>query len=117
MPSEDPKALLAELDTIIDQLTDLICRINITNSITKNENGETLTELIAKRDMMLKKTGLLNDFLDEASSVVNRHSSSEIKINSTVNVRELRKTVDSASESIRRIDTSIQEKNWTTELI
>ena len=55
--------------------------------------------------------------MNNASSLVHRHSASEIKIKSTVNVRELQKQVDSLSRELRELDEAIQEKNWTTELL
>ena len=45
-PSEDPKALLAELDECIKRLEELIARINKTNNETKSGN-KTITDLIA----------------------------------------------------------------------
>lgn len=116
-PSEDPKALLAELDDVTSRLQDLISRINMTNSRTFSSDGSTLTQLIAKRDVLTRKAEILRSFLDEASCKIGRGSASEIRVVSTVDVRELRKTVDSLSEEIRITDTRIQELNWTTELI
>ena len=114
-PSEDPSSLLAELDDAT--MRHLIARINLTNSVTRSKDGRTLTELIARRDVLTRKAEILRSFLDEASCTVNRSSASEIRIVSTVNVKELRKTVDSISEEVRLTDTAIQELNWTTELI
>lgn len=116
-PSEDPKALLAELDDVTSRLQDLISRINMTNSRTFSSDGSTLTQLIAKRDVLTRKAEILRSFLDEASCKVGRGSASEIRVVSTVDVRELRKTADSLSEEVRITDTKIQELNWTTELI
>ena len=45
------------------------------------------------------------------------HSVSEIKIVSTVDVRSLQKQVDKLSAQLRQVDETIQEKNWTTELL
>ncbi len=116
-PSEEPSSLLAELDDATMRLEHLIARINLTNSVTRSKDGRTLTELIARRDVLTRKAEILRSFLDEASCTVNRSSASEIRIVSTVNVKELRKTVDSISEEVRLTDTAIQELNWTTELI
>lgn len=52
-----------------------------------------------------------------ASALVRRHSASEIKVKSTVNVRQLQKRVDSLSRDLRELEETIQEKNWTTELL
>ncbi|MBR4504587.1 MAG: DIP1984 family protein [Candidatus Methanomethylophilaceae archaeon] len=116
-PSEDPKVLLAELDTITEQLTDLIRRINITNSLTKDRNGATLAELLARRDVMKRKGDMLRTFIDHASNRAERRVSTDIKIVSTVDVKALRKQADRISEDVRKTDNSIQELNWITELI
>jgi hypothetical protein len=60
---------------------------------------------------------VLRSFLQNASATVNRRSTSEIKIKSTVNVRELQKQVDACAKTLRELDETIQEKNWTTELV
>ena len=116
-PSEDPQALLAELDEVASRLEDLIARINLINSRTVSSDGSTLTQLIARRDVLTRKSEILRSFLDEASYKVGRGSASEIRVISTVDVRSLRKKADSLSEEVRITDTRIQELNWTTELI
>lgn len=116
-PGEDPAELLAELDSATSQLQDLICRINITNSVTVSPDGETITALIAKRDVLMRKVEIIRAFADESSRTVSRHSASEIRVLSTVNVRDMMKLADDISKEIRVTDTRIQELNWTTELI
>ena len=116
-PNEDPSALLAELDTIPSQLEDVISRINRTNGATVSPDGKTLAELVAHRDVMKRKASMLRSFLDSASETVGRHSASEIRIVSTVDVKKLRKEADALAEDVRKTDMAIQELNWTTELI
>ena len=64
-----------------------------------------------------KRDELMRQFLDHASARVQRHSVSEIKIVSTVDVRSLQKQVDKLCAQLRQVDETIQEKNWTTELL
>ena len=116
-PSEDPKVLLAELDTVTAQLEDLITRINITNSRTVSKEGVTLAALLARRDVMIRKSEILRSFLNDASRKTERRLSSEIKILSTVDVRELRKEVDRIAVVARSTDNTIQELNWITDLV
>ena len=115
-PAEAPKELFAELETCTAELETLIARINKTNCTTV-KNGRSITELIAERDVLAQKTGIYRDFLNSASSVVNRTTKSEIKIKPSVDVRVLQKQVDKMSKEYRELDTQIQELNWTTELI
>ena len=115
-PAEDPMELLRELEADYAQLEELISAINRTNNITKLEDGSTLSDLLAKRDCLKGKLSVLRGFLDNASAMVHRHSVSEIKIRSTVDVRQLQKQVDALSKDLRELEETIQEKNWTTEL-
>ncbi len=114
-PVEDPAQLLQEMDGMILRLEELILRINMTNA-QKLDNGETLTALLAKRECLQKKVGILRDFLDRASELVERSSYTEIKIRSTVPVPEKRKELDALSKELRTLDSRIQQLNWLTDL-
>ena len=115
-PSEDPKELLKELNKDFERLEELMARINHTNNETKS-GDVTLTDLIAKRDCLKQKISIMRSFLDNASETVSRYSKTEIKILSTVSVATLQKEVDKLSKELRETDETIQELNWTTELI
>ena len=116
-PAEDPMELLKELAADYAQLEELISAINRTNNSTRIEGRATLSDLLARRDCLKGKLGALRGFLDNASATVRRHSVSEIKIKSTVDVRKLQKQVDGLSKELRELEETIQEKNWTTELL
>ena len=115
-PSEDPEELLAELEEVSGQLEELIWRINTTNCSTVDAEGRTLTQPIARRDVLIQKESILRDLLNSASNRVDRYSRNEIAVHSTVDVREIRRQADALSAEIRRTDNTIQELNWTTEL-
>ena len=116
-PAEDPAELLKELEADYARLEELISAINRTNNSTKLEGGATLSDLLARRDCLKGKLSVLRGFLDNASAQVHRHSASEIRIRSTVDVRKLQKQVDGLSKQLRELEETIQEKNWTTELL
>lgn len=115
-PAEDPKALLEELDSILSKYEELVARINLTNSKTVID-GVTLTELLAKREAVKLKNDTLRMFLDNASQKVDRYSRTEIKIESTVDVKKIQSVCDANSKVLREIDEKIQEANWSTELM
>lgn len=115
-PAEDPRGLLAELDTVMSELEDLITRVNLTNSAALPDGG-SITALLARRDCLSRKVEILRGFLDCASSLAQRATRGEIKIYSTVPVPELQKQVDRLSRELRELDTRIQGLNWTVELI
>lgn len=114
-PVENPAELLQEMDGMILRLEELILHINMTNARTA-DNGETLTSLLAKRECLQKKVGLMRDFLDRASELVERSAYTEIKVHSTVSVPEKRKELDALSKDLRNLDFRIQQLNWLTEL-
>lgn len=116
-PAEDPEELLRELEEDYACLEELISAINRTNSAARTEDGTTLSDLLARRDCLKGKLGILRNFLDNASALVRRRTAGEIKVKSTVNVRALQKQVDGLSKDLRQLEEAIQEKNWTTELL
>ncbi len=116
VPAENPVELIAEKDRILDELENLVTRINLTNSRTECD-GVTITELISKRDRMKKDVNIMRSFLNNASSKIDRYSKTEILIKSTVDISEYQKKLDVISKELRQIDEKIQELNWTTELI
>lgn len=115
-PNEDPKDLLKELDEVSKQLEDYIYRINMTNAATLVDETP-LTSLLAKKDVLTKKIGILRAFLNESNALVDRYSLKEIKIDSTVDVAKLQKDLDALSKKLRLLDQKIQEINWTADLI
>ena len=114
-PAEDPASLLKELDALCGRMEKLVAAINLTNSRTLSD-GVSMTEMLAKRDALKQKLSILRNFLDNASSTIDRYSRSEIVIQSTVSVAKLQKQTDALSKELRELDEKIQELNWTTEL-
>ena len=115
-PTENPEFLLTELDDLISQLNDLIIKINKTNTLSKID-GISLVELIAKKDTLSQKAGILREFIEIASQKINLYSSTEIKVFSTINVPAQQKQLDKLSKEIRETDTKLQQANWTIDLI
>lgn len=116
IPAEDPQGLLAELDQVMEELEDLITRVNLTNS-RELADGGSLTALLSRRDCLSRRLEILRGFLSCASSLVSRSTRGEIKVHSTVCVPDLQKEVDRLSKELRELDTRIQGLNWTTDLV
>ena len=114
-PAEDPRDLLEQLDRSIDRLEELTAAINLANSRTVHQ-GETLTQMIARRDALTLRLRILRDFADHASQTGRRARGTEIKIISTVNVKSLQKELDNLSRELRLLDNTIQALNWSTDL-
>ncbi|MEG1931386.1 MAG: DIP1984 family protein [Anaerovorax sp.] len=114
-PAENPQELLVELNGCVSMLETLIFRINLTNCKTMID-GQSLTQLIAKKDCLFIRLGAYRDLVSDASQLAHRATKTEIKIISTVNVKEIQKTVDVMSKELRLLDNQMQEMNWKTEL-
>lgn len=115
-PTENPEFLLTELNDLISQLNELIIKINRTNTLSKID-GISLVELIAKKDTLSQKAGILREFIEISSQKVDRYSTTEIKVFSTINVPAQQKQLDKLSKEIRETDTKLQQANWTIDLI
>jgi len=114
-PIENPKVLLAELTTVLKQSEELVYRINKTNMHTKLSDGTTLTEALAKREVLAKHHSILKD-LAEAANPTNRYGLSEIKTVTTLDIAGLQKQMDKLAKDLREINGSIQEAGWKATL-
>ena len=115
-PLEDPAALLEELESSFTRLEWLIARINLTNCAVKVE-GRSLTELIARRDVLSLRAEAYRRLVEEASQNTRRATRTEIKILSAVDVPALQRQADNASRELRLLDNTLQATNWTADLM
>lgn len=115
-PLEDPAALLGELESSFTRLEWLIARINLTNCAVKVE-GCSLTELIARRDVLSLRAEAYRRLVEEASQNTHRATRTEIKILSAVDVPALQRQADDASRELRLLDNTLQATNWTADLM
>ena len=115
-PAEEPKELFKELDSCLKQLEEYIYRINVTNLQTMC-GKKTLTQLMAERDVLTKRVGVMQEVFNQASSTNDRYSRSEIKYVTTIDIKALRKQIDKLSAQLRQLDIEIQSINFSTELI
>ena len=115
-PAEEPKELFKELDNCLKQLEEYIYRINVTNLQTMC-GKKTLTQLMAERDVLTKRVGVMQEVFNQASSTNDRYSRSEIKYVTTIDIKALRKQIDKLSAQLRQLDIEIQSINFSTELI
>ncbi|MDB9139578.1 DIP1984 family protein [Parabacteroides distasonis] len=115
-PAEDPRGLMDELNNNLNDLETLIFRINRTNMATLTE-GTSLTEMIAKKDILALRISVLRSVTQSATGSLERYSANEIRYVRTINVADLQKEIDSYSKQLRELDVKIQQLNWLTELI
>lgn len=114
--NEDPEELLKQLTKNIKELEQLVVRINKTNCQSEVE-GQSLMELIARRDSLTSTISSYRKLADAASNNTYRASRTEIKILPTVNVKDIQKKIDSLSKQLRVVNNKIQQANWNIELL
>lgn len=115
-PPEDPTELIEELDQVADELEQLIASINRTNTETELQPGTTLTDALARRDVLGLRHGALKAAADATAVQQARYSRSEIRMVRTFDVAEVRKRVDQLARERRQLDADIQAANWTVDL-
>ncbi len=116
-PAENPQQLRQELESLSAQLTELIQRINRTNSATAMGQGGTLADAIASRDALELKHSFYRALAEAATIVQDIRTKSEVKFQSTVKVSDIQGLADRNAQAHRELDTRIQEMNWKTDLV
>lgn len=120
-PAEDPAALIEELEAACDALGGLIGRINHTNAESRLATGETVTEALARRDVLgWRQDGLraaVKAAANDGQQGIFRYSRSEIRMVRQVSVRELQARIDELARRRRELDSELQAHNWTTHLL
>lgn len=116
-PAETPAELLTELGRVVNELLDLIKRINKTNSATAFSGRQTLTDALAERDLLALQQTAYAELAQTASITQGRYTRSEVKYIATVNVAEIQARADELARNYRELDARIQELNWQTELV
>lgn len=115
-PFEEPQALMAELNDAVNQLEQLVRRINATNNLARLADGTSVSEAIVKRDMLRLRREALQQVAEAASMRQNRYMRTEVRFVATLSSADLRKQVDALAKAWRELDAQIQAVNWTIDL-
>jgi uncharacterized protein DUF6847 len=118
-PAEDAAALLTESGEVLGELESLIRRINRTNATTPLEGGGTLTDALARRDVLRLRHSIVTGAADAAAGEGQRgfrQLRSELKMIPALPVADLRRQADDLARQLREIDTMIQRTNWEADL-
>jgi hypothetical protein len=116
-PPEDPGALLRDLSEMSAELERLIAAINLTNASSRVADGRTITELLARRDVLGLRQDVLRSAAEAVAKASARYSRSEIRLTRQIDVGAVRREIDDLARQRRELDTAIQEHNWTAELV
>lgn len=115
-PCDNVEELYKELDEALVQLEDLVYRINITN-VQIVQGGDSLTRLIAKRDVLSLRVKTLQEVVRHVSANDTRYGRNELKYVRTIDIKVLRKEADTYAKQYRELDLKIQSLNWTVDLV
>jgi hypothetical protein len=119
-PAEEAAALLAEAGEVLGELETLIRRINRTNAATTIEGGGTLTDALARRDVLRLRHSLVTSAANAAAGDGQRgfrQLRSELRMIPALPVAQLRTQADDLARRLREVDTLIQRTNWEADLL
>jgi hypothetical protein len=121
-PAEDAAALLTEAGTVLDELETLIRRINHTNATVPIGDDGTLTDALARRDVLRARHAVITAAADAAAGkdqrgMAVRQLRSELALIAALPVAELRARADALAREIRELDVQIQRTNWEADLL
>ena len=116
-PAEDPTVLMTELDNCLEQLEHYIYCINVTNMSIKDDEGKTMTKLLAERDVLGKRIEVLCNTFNAATGPVNRYTRNEIKYVAVIDIKPIRQQINKLNQQYRELDMKIQAMNFTNDLM
>src|SRR5580704_9352871 len=120
-PAEDAAALLAEAGVALDDLEGLIRRVNRTNAAAQIGAGETITDALARRDVLRARHAVVTAAADAAAGRsqggIGRQLRSELKMLAALPVAQLRAQADEIARELRELDIRIQRSNWEVDLL
>ncbi|MGQ4432395.1 MULTISPECIES: DIP1984 family protein [unclassified Streptomyces] len=121
VPAEDAAQLLAEAGEVLSTLETLIRRINRTNATVEMGPDGTLTDALARRDVLRLRHSVVTAAADAAAGGgdrgYGRQLRSELMMLSALPVAELRGQADVLAREIREVDVRIQRTNWEVDLL
>ncbi|GAA4679294.1 DIP1984 family protein [Frondihabitans cladoniiphilus] len=119
-PSEDAAALLLEVGTLLDALEQLVVAVNLTNASTLLDDGRTMTEALAHRDMLRSRHAILVAAADASSGSGDfggyRQLRSELRQVSALPTSQIRSQADDVARRLRELDVLVQQANWEADL-
>ena len=123
-PVEDVAGLGHMYESMMGELEGLILRINKTNVETplageaaEAAGGLNLAGAITKRDCLKAKIATYRAVKEASLTKRDRYSNSEIRYVRTTDIPKLQRMMDDCSRQYRELDTRIQQRNWSADLL
>lgn len=117
IPEENPIDLLCELGEYCSKVQDLSVRIAITNSVNTDSDGRSLTQLLAAMENLKTQIDIIKNFLNKANELTTAYVNSEVKVNSSLNIRTMQLQVKELEEELLEIKIKINRLNSKTDLV
>jgi hypothetical protein len=134
-PTEDAASLVRQLDERLDAVESLAVRINRTNNaarLTFDTRDLSIMEAIALRERLTLEAKARRGAVEAVDAATGsggsgrrgraalfggRRTKDDIRELAAIDVSAEREVANRLSESVRRLDIALQQKNWTTELL
>lgn len=115
--AENVESLLKIYSSNQFELEKISISIATTNAITKTSNGISIATAIVKKELLKKQIEAYREIYESGTVQNARYSNSEIKRVRTFKLEEVQSKIDSLSKEYRQLDYSIQEANWSNDII
>jgi hypothetical protein len=123
-PAEDAAALLAEASAVLDQLEDMIRRINPAHQLDQRGDPDRARRHDHRRAgpplRAARPPRVITAAADAAagrSQGMGRQLRSELKMLTALPVAQLRAQADDLARQLREVDVRIQQSNWAFDLL
>lgn len=131
-PPEDPAALVDHLSAALDRFESLTVRINRTNNAARlvfDGSDLTIMEAVARRERLTLEAKARRGALETVEGAIGagrtsrgrwfagRRTKDDLREIPTVELHAERRAANQISEAVRRLDLSLQQRNWTTDLV
>lgn len=121
-PAEPTAAQLkASLDSEMGALRELIISINRTNNATKLPGGLTIMEGIAMREHLKQAVSVYQGIASHIRPRTEKDYRDQERVKYVVaegiHSANIKQSADRYSETWRKLDTELQQANWTTDII
>ena len=119
-PTSIPEELLKVYDAKMARLQDLVRQINTTNALTKMESGDSIAAALARRDCLTSQIRVYKEVYGELTShdrFEGYNRENRVKYVRHADFNAMNDKINQMCQELRILDTAIQEKNWTVELL
>lgn len=116
-PADDPLRCLDEFKEINRELTELIARINRTNTKTSFRENETIADALTRRDSISRRLQSYTQLINSLTLQRPGFGGTEIRTVLLMDPKALQQQADSLRAEYEALDLELQCLNWQTDLL